>query len=198
MTRTIATAALLVIVWALIPNGNALAFDEDGFRTGMTLEQVKKQLPKGVRLKGPPSRLGSGREAYFLPHEPLEKSATFRYGVFTFCHGELTGVMKEYHSVDDFLRLMKKLLVQYGPPNKIEATDEIAITSAQSDLALTFRWSALPETVNLTYVPHLPAKDKQPEWPAIVTVWYDTISPSCFGDAIRSQPVAFGSLALNE
>jgi len=190
------TIALLLAASALV--GNVYAFDEDGFRSGMPLDEVKKQLPKGVRLEGPPSRLLSGMETYYLRQEPLEKTTTFRYGAFTFCYGELSGVMKEYFSVQDFLRLLKKSILRYGQPSKIEATDWIVITLGQSDLAINLTWIALPERINLSYVPHLPAKGKQPELPAIVNVWYDTLTPRCFGDSFPPRPVPFGDLSLND
>jgi hypothetical protein len=197
MIKRFFRTTIVTIFVASMLSGSAYAFDEDGFRTGMTVDEVRKQLPKGVRLKGPPSRQPSGMETYYLSHEPLEKTATYRYGAFTFCHGELAGVMKEYFSVHDFLGLLKKFLLQYGQPNKIEATDSIVVTLDQSDLAMAITWKALPEMTYLSYVPHLLAKGKQPESPAIVSVWYDTVSPRCYGDSFPPRPVPFGDLSLN-
>ena len=200
--RTNFRATLLTFVMAFSLTGSALAFDEDGFRTGMTRDEVKKNLPKNLRLQDKPYPLEDGTEHYATAFKHRE-SIDPRYLGFYFCDGLLTGFIQSHIRGEDFVRYMQTFLARYGQPTKIEAGDFFPSTDGRAvPKELQVRWRGQPDRILLTFIPgHRYTKERRTTRDWVMLTFY-TPTASCPGSEMsqpfpRRPPVPFGDLSLN-
>lgn len=137
---------ILSLILALLSIGNALAFDEDGFRTGMTMQEVQALLPKGQKLDN--MRIGERSIWSFSVYEEPSKKLKNRYlPMFGFCDGLLVSYDFHFKASRDFFAKMKTLLERYGHPSKIEITDDNNLISQ------SVSWIMSPERVFAYFSP---------------------------------------------
>lgn len=185
---------ILSLILACLSIGKALAFEEDGFRTGMTMQEVQELLPKGRKLdhidvkdgyvwsfvvdKDGPPRIKPGRPE------------------FTFCFGLLMSYSRPIRSAREHFLALKALLERYGQPSKVEVTDHGGI------LSQGIVWSMPPERIYLSLRAPNPREKKTGtillfDVPGIS---YTTQDPSCgpFEEPVRRpwRIVPFGTIGM--
>lgn len=188
------------LLMASLLSGSAFAFDEDGFRTGMSLPEVKQHLPKNLLLDNKPFRLSSGTEFYFVSSKSRKNSPIPPIREFTFCNGLLTGFTKESSNAQDYPSLMRSLLERYGQPIKIETTDKALTTDdRERQLAIGVTWQPQPDQIYLGFLPSMPATKGHRRKLELVTLTYYTPSADCHNEDLpksnRALPVPFGELS---
>lgn len=184
---------ILSLILVFLPVGNALAFEEDGFRTGMTMQEVQALLPKGRKLdhidvkdghvwsfvvdKDGPPRIKPGRPE------------------FTFCFGLLMSYSRPIRSAREHFLTLKALLERYGQPSKVEVTDY------GGTLSQAILWSMPPERIYLSYrAPNLREKTTNTILFDLPGITFTTQDPACgpFEEPVKRpwRIVPFGTIGL--
>jgi hypothetical protein len=196
MTRFFRTTIAMLFVASML-TGSAYAFDEDGFRSGMTLDEVKAKLPKGIRLEGKPVRFKGGATLYYVDGYYREDHLKLFH--FTFCDDSLIAVTKIGANAQEFGRMMKRLIERYEQPSTIEASEDIA----ENDATVFVKWMRFPDTIQLVLVSR-PSKSKKgrPVELGWVTFSVSTDAAACgyhheTPETMKLRPVPFGDLSLN-
>lgn len=166
----------LLMVWLTLSALSAHAFDEDGFRTGMTVTEVKETLPKDRVL----DRLGDEFEWYFVLHrdKKLRTTNDFMNATnFAFCKGLLMSYTKPLNPDTEFLPKMKVLLDRFGQPSSIRAYDSAFDKPTTPTMGIM--WWAEPDRVYLSFSQATPAKKNEKATPARTSVTFSTPNPEC-------------------
>lgn len=182
----------LSLILACLSIGKALAFEEDGFKTGMTMQEVQALLPKGQKLDN--LSLSNGNVMSFVEYEkPPKTRPTHQLPIFSFCNGLLTSYERYLKSSEDYLTMMKAMLERYGQPSKTYV-DEVFFYSLKTS------WIMSPERIILVFAPPLPSKGKKNKDPVYQSVIFAT-EHSCgvFDQPLRRSPrriVPFGTIGM--
>lgn len=185
---------ILSLILAFLPIGHALAFEEDGFRTGMTVQEVQSLLPKGQKLHN--LRMGERYIWSLAGYEEPSKKQNNRYlPMFGFCDGLLVAYDPQFKSAYDFFAKMKTLLERYGHPSKIEINDD------KNYISQRVSWIMSPERVFAHYSPPDAYKGKK-EPGSTGLKWVTFVTENTCGEfdqPLRSPPwriAPFGEIGL--
>jgi len=164
-----------LIGWLAFAALSAHAFDEDGYRTEMSVNEVKEALPKDRVLV----RAWPDYEWYFVLYRDKNRRTptSIAYAVyFVFCKGLLMSYTKPIDPDTAYLPKMKALLERFGHPSSIKVLDG---SFDKLGPALQVMWWAKPDRIAITLSPATPATKKEKASPAIASVTFSTPNPEC-------------------
>jgi len=125
----------------------ALAFEVDGFKSGMTIKEVKELLNgwNFDRIQEEVDKFGSHLKAYDIPTKN-----TYRHYNFQFGNDKLILLQKElFPSMKNFISFFDKLTALYGKP--VDSNTRIEVRADGERREIGFIWHAKSETINLSY-----------------------------------------------
>lgn len=134
----------LLLIWLTVITTQAFGFDEHGFHTGMTVEEVRKQLPKGHRLE----KLLDEPEIYeAFDLNKLTRKELSNQKMFIFCKGLLTAYSHPLDPGMEFLPSLQSILKRLGQPTSLDVHDKMGISP--NKLALDIKWWVAPDRISL-------------------------------------------------
>jgi hypothetical protein len=111
---------IALLVLSCLTTFTCLAFESNGFITGMSIERAKQVVSakgmnvRNLTIEGRPNAAGFEQFSFF--------NSTAYGGVISFCNDKLSFYT---HSVDfdlDFANALEKLIAQYGQPTSVQSS----------------------------------------------------------------------------
>ena len=182
---------VLSLILVSLTIGNALAFEEDGFHTGMTVKEVQALLPKGQKLEH--IDVKDGHVWSFVVDKDGARNIKPERPEFTFCFGLLMAYSRPIRSAREHFLTLKALLERYGQPSKVDVTDYGGI------LSQGIVWSMPPERIYLAYrAPNLRDKKTKTILFDLPGITFTTQDPACgpFEEPVKRpwRIVPFGTI----
>src|SRR5579863_7687855 len=138
----LATASMLLCA-------QCFAFDEDGYFSGMTVEQAKQRAKSvGLRMLGEPVDgtsvpIGTGR-----PPAPFNVNVAFCKNVLFF--------YSRHVDVDaDYAPTLRVLLKRYGQPNRVESNEKMMEVGGRFYQEVTMTWLHGADRIALSLTPQV-------------------------------------------
>jgi hypothetical protein len=173
---------IALLVLSCLTTFTCLAFEANGFKTGMSIERAKQVVSsksmnvRGMVIDGRTSNTGGFEQFSFF-------NDTAYGGVLAFCNDKLFFYS---HSVDfdlDFANALEKMLDHYGQPTSLKSYrsdfNDKPLLMSQID----FVWKKADDEITSTVVPEKKSPDGKILVSRIVNISYKT--PSLFNPCFK-------------
>ncbi|MBK7136772.1 MAG: hypothetical protein IPH73_11335 [Rhodocyclales bacterium] len=191
------TLIRFLIAWLAFAALSAHAFDEDGYRTGMTVKEVEETLPKNHMLH----TLGNKWEVYFImPRDKKlwsDPKSLLNEDYFTFCRGLLMSFTKILNFDTEYLPKLKELLARYGKPSSIKVDD--STFEGQASQSMEIMWWVDPDKVSISFRQDKQADRKKKTLPPRSYLEFSTPDTLCWDIDVPARrpwqlPPPFGTI----
>lgn len=189
-----ATLFRILIAWLAFAALSAHAFDEDGFRTEMTVREAKEVLPKNLIL----DTLGNPWEVYFImPRDKNLWADQIDLNYLTFCRGLLMSYTKELNFDTEYLPKLKDLLARYGKPSSIKVVD--STFEGQASQSMEIMWWVDPDRVSISFRKDEQTDRKKKTLPSRSYLEFSTPNTLCWDSDVPARrpwrlPPPFGTI----
>jgi hypothetical protein len=188
------TLIRFLIAWLAFAALSAHAFDEDGFRTEMTVREAEEVVPKNLIM----DTLGNPWEVYFiLPRDKNLWADQLYVSYLAFCRGLLMAYTKELNFDTEYLPKLKELLARYGNPSSIKVAD--STIPGQTTQEMEILWWVDPDKVSISFSKKEQTDKKKKKLPPTSYLRFSTPNTLCWDSDIPARrpwrlPPPFGTI----